>query len=310
MFKIHFLNVGHGDCALIQFPERTILVDINNGQALDEETKQELMEQYGISKYELLFKSFSQVLFEKGYNIPLCNPIEYLKNQGINSIFRFVLTHPHMDHMSGLYDLVKKGQISITNFWHSGVDVEKPDFEETEYKEEDWDTYIELKNSSNNPKNIVNNAGDTGQYWTDDGIELLCPTPDLKKLAKEKNNWNLLSYVLLITHKGYKFILAGDAEKECWDYIVENYSDKISNINILKAAHHGRESGFHEDAVKLINPEYTIVSVGKKPDTDAHNKYKKYTRKKVLSTRYRGNIVVSVDDNGNGSIDWQYHKDD
>lgn len=170
MFKIHFLNVGHGDCALVQFPERTMLVDINNGQALDKETKQELMEQYGISKYELLFKSFSQVLFEKGYNIPLCNPIEYLKNEGINSIFRFVLTHPHMDHMSGLYDLVKKEQISITNFWHSDVDVEKPDFEETEYKEEDWDTYIELKNSSNNPKSIVNNAGDTGQYWTDDGM--------------------------------------------------------------------------------------------------------------------------------------------
>lgn len=310
MFKIHFLNVGHGDCALVQFPERTMLVDINNGQALDEESKREFVEQYGIREYELFFKSFNQVLLEKGYNIPLCNPIEYLKNKGINSIFRFVLTHPHMDHMSGLYDLVKKERISIINFWHSGVDVEKPDFEESGYKEEDWDTYIELKNSSNNPKNIVNNAGETGQYWTGDGIEILCPTSDLKKLAKEKNNWNLCSYVLLITYKGYKIILAGDAEKECWDYIVENYSDKISNINILKAAHHGRESGFHEYAVKLMNPEYTIVSVGKKPDTDAHNKYKNYTRKKVLSTRYRGNIVVSVDDDGKANIDWEYHKDD
>jgi len=37
MFKIHFLNVGHGDCILIQFPERMMLLDINNGQALDKE---------------------------------------------------------------------------------------------------------------------------------------------------------------------------------------------------------------------------------------------------------------------------------
>lgn len=59
-----------------------------------------------------------------------------------------------------------------------------------------------------------------------------------------------------------------------------------------------------------MNPEYTIVSVGKKPDTDAHNKYKKYTREKVLSTRYRGNITVTIDDYGNGNIDWQYHKND
>lgn len=120
----------------------------------------------------------------------------------------------------------------------------------------------------------------------------------------------MLRYVLLITYKGFKFVLAGDAEKECWDYIIENYSDKISNVNILKAAHHGRDSGFHEEAVKLMNPEYTIVSVGKKPETDAHNKYKKYTREKVLSTRYRGNIIVTIDDDGKGNIDWEYHKKD
>lgn len=310
MFKIHFLNVGHGDCILVQFPERTMLVDINNGQALDERSEQELMETYGVSKYELIYKSLNEALFEKGYNIPLTNPIEYLKNQNIKSIFRFVLSHPHMDHMTGLYDLVKKEKIEILNFWHSGVEIEKPNFEESGYKEEDWDTYIELKGSSQNPRNIVNNAGDKGHYWSDDGIEILCPTPDLKKVAISENRLNLCSYVLLITYKEYKFILAGDAEKECWDYIVENYSDKIADVNILKAAHHGRESGFHEEAVKLMNPEYTIVSVGKKPDTDVHNQYKKYTRKKVLSTRYRGNIFVSVSDDGNFNIDWEYHKND
>ena len=85
----------------------------------------------------------------------------------------------------------------------------------------------------------------------------------MKKIAVEKNRLNLCSYVLLITYKDFKFVLAGDAEKESWDYIVENYSDKISNVNVLKAAHHGRESGFHEEAVKLMNPEYTVVSVGK-----------------------------------------------
>ena len=167
-----------------------------------------------------------------------------------------------------------------------------------------------MKDSQSNPKNIVKIAGDTGEFWADDGIEILCPTDELKNLAVDKNRLNLCSYVLLITYKGFKFVLAGDAEKECWDYIIENYSDKISNVNILKAAHHGRDSGFHEEAVKLMNPEYTIVSVGKKPETDAHNKYKKYTREKVLSTRYRGNIIVTIDDDGKGNIDWEYHKND
>ena len=34
MFRVHFLNVGHGDCAVIQLPERIMMIDINNGQTL------------------------------------------------------------------------------------------------------------------------------------------------------------------------------------------------------------------------------------------------------------------------------------
>jgi beta-lactamase superfamily II metal-dependent hydrolase len=286
------------------------MIDINNGQALDETTKNELMELFSITPVDLMFKPFNEVLSEKGYNIPLTNPIQYIKDLGITSVFRFVLSHPHMDHMTGLHALVNEEEIGIENFWHSGVEIENPDFSKSPYNEEDWDTYIKLKDSEENPKNLVKNSGDTGNFWTNDGIEILSPNDDLKELAVAKDRLNLCSYVFLITYKGYKFVLAGDAEKENWDYIVENYADKITNINILKAAHHGRESGFHEEAVKLMNPEYTIVSVGKKPDTDAHDKYRKYTREKVLSTRFRGNIIVSVTESGEGSINWEYNKND
>lgn len=308
MFKVHFLNVGHGDCAIIEFPNRKMMIDINNGQAIDETTKNELIESLSISQVDLMFKSFDRILSEKGY--PLTNPIQYIKNLGITSFFRFVLSHPHMDHMTGLDALVNEEKIGVDNFWHSGVDIEKPNFTESIYNEEDWNAYVKLKDSEESPKNLVKSSGNTGEFWTDDGIEILSPTDDLKELAVEKNRLNLCSYVFLITYKGYKFVLAGDAEKENWDYIVENYADKLANINILKAAHHGRESGFHEEAVKLMNPEYTIVSVGKKPDTDAHDKYRKYTREKVLSTRFRGNIIVSVTESGDGSIDWEYNKND
>lgn len=308
MFSIHFLNVGHGDCIVIELPQRNMIIDINNGQALDKDTRKELMEAYSITENELLLKSLDKVLFEKGYNVKLTNPIEYINSLGIRSFFRFVLSHPHMDHMTGLNDLINKDDILIENFWHSGVEVDTPDFSKKMYHKEDWNTYLKLKVSLENPKNLVKEAGDEGNYWTPDGIEILCPTSSLKSAAIEKNKINLCSYVFLLTYKGYKFVLAGDAEKESWDYIIEAYPEKIKNINVLKAAHHGRESGFHEDAVKLMNPEYTIVSVGKKPDTDAHNKYKKYTRQKVLSTRYRGNILVNINSNG-ASINWQYNKD-
>ena len=79
MFKIHFLNVGHGDCSIIEFPNRNMMIDINNGQALDETTKNELMESFSITPVDLLFKSFTEVLSEKGYNISLTNPIQYIR---------------------------------------------------------------------------------------------------------------------------------------------------------------------------------------------------------------------------------------
>jgi len=37
MMEIHFLNVGHGDCALVRHhpSDRLTIIDINNGTELD-----------------------------------------------------------------------------------------------------------------------------------------------------------------------------------------------------------------------------------------------------------------------------------
>jgi len=37
------------------------------------------------------------------------NPIEYLRDRGISEVFRFILTHPEMDHMDGIKDFFPKG---------------------------------------------------------------------------------------------------------------------------------------------------------------------------------------------------------
>ena len=67
--------------------------------------------------------------------------------------------------------------------------------------------------------------------------------------------------------------------------------------DFLKASHHGRDSGYHLDAVKLIAPYITFVSVGRKPDTDASSKYRQQCLR-VASTRYHGNIRLEIHDDG------------
>jgi len=43
---VHFLDVGHGDCTIVEFPERLTVVDINNGKAFDKEIETEFQHRY------------------------------------------------------------------------------------------------------------------------------------------------------------------------------------------------------------------------------------------------------------------------
>src|SRR5262249_1637194 len=46
MLKIHFLNVGHGDCTIIEHPSgRLTMIDINNSQEYDSDTFEELLKE-------------------------------------------------------------------------------------------------------------------------------------------------------------------------------------------------------------------------------------------------------------------------
>lgn len=74
----------------LNFQKETMMIDIINGQAMDKYTKNELMESFLITPIDLISKSFNEALIEKGYNIPLTNPVKHLNDLGVKSIFRFV----------------------------------------------------------------------------------------------------------------------------------------------------------------------------------------------------------------------------
>lgn len=301
--KIHFLNVGNGDCCIIEFDTgRKAMIDINRGSEFDDETVSEIITESGsLNAYDKLllsykFKSKSigvkSVLEKCSYNIQLTDPVQYMSNNSIYSIFRFVSTHPHMDHLTGL-SYVKS---NLSNIWICDNNFDQDINSLTDAQKIDWDLYVKFRNNIeehvDNIKVLDIREGSVGKFYEEDGISILAPTDDLIKKAEDKNNRNIMSTVLLIKYGKCKIILGGDAESDTWDYIKENFSDEISNVSILKASHHGRDSGYHQEAVKLMNPEYTIVSVGKKPETDASNKYRQYSDY-VYSTRWKGNIVFN-----------------
>lgn len=316
MIKTHHLNVGHGDTIIIEFldTKRLMVVDINRSSEFDDDTKNELVNESlsALSAGEQLsyhLGSFdTQSLFEKaGIKKSLTDPIEYINELGYNSVFRFIQTHPHADHFTGMNALFETK--SVYNIWCVKNKFTVDESKLSDNQKADWKLLKKFRDTS---ERVVDGTtivrpmcNESRNFWDEDSITVLSPTPELVRLAEEKNNKNIMSYVLLVKHAGRKFIFGGDAEKETWEHILENFEEDIKNVTVLDASHHGRDSGYYQPAVKVMNPQYVVVSVGKKPSTDISNKYRQYSDN-VWSTRYKGNIVFSINDDGSGTYDTEY----
>jgi len=97
---VHFLNVKEGDCSIIEHISGNIsVIDVSNAR------KEYTIEEKISALLKTLKEAGSGNFNQKAYPI---NPIEYIKSFGITSIFRFILTHPDMDHMDGIKDLFEE----------------------------------------------------------------------------------------------------------------------------------------------------------------------------------------------------------
>jgi competence protein ComEC len=304
---VHFLNVGEGDCTIIEFPSGHVgMVDISNVKTLDSDTRSELLESYSDAEYAMAKQAGSSALarleeaFLRKAAAPTTDALEYFDAYvgPTRNLFRLIVTHPHMDHISGLHRLYTREPKGVINFWHTGYDnfdLDDADWSGGRYSELDWLIYKQLRASESDPKALHKRQGDEGEYWTADGIEIWAPTPELEELAVSKNNQNILSMVLKISHAGRSILLGGDATAtETWPAIYEAID--MTGIDVLKASHHGRNSGYHQPPVKEMSPRLTITSVGQK-EHDATEKYRRYSDHTV-SMRFTGNIRITIDDDG------------
>jgi len=315
MVRVHFVNVGHGDCTVVEFQDagRVAVIDINRSSDYDETTLNE-MAQYAWSHAskasQYLFKagvmSADELFTEAGVRLKPNDPIAYLRNFSSGKPFRFISTHPHMDHLSGLTAL--RDEFGFSNFWVVRNSLQPTDKLDAQ-QQKDWDLYKSYRDATktkfDDVKIVRPMEDDSMDFWEQDGIQILSPCQALIDLAHQKNNPNIMSYVLLITYGETRILLGGDAVEETWEYIYENHQDLIQGISILKASHHGRETGYHQPSLELMKPGHVIVSVGKKPVTDASNKYRKYSEN-VWSTRWKGNIVFELKLDGSGTYETEY----
>src|SRR5271165_2227495 len=120
---VHLLNVKNGDCSIIQHATgRVTVIDVCNAyeqtpvlRALDE----------ALAKAAIM-GSFNQ----KDYPV---NPIAYCERHGITDVFRFISTHPDMDHLDGVRAFC--AAFPPTNFWDTDNRKEMDFVQGSPYKE-------------------------------------------------------------------------------------------------------------------------------------------------------------------------------
>lgn len=293
--KIHFLNVGAGDCTIIHFPERTVK---GSGK-----TKSERIMMIDINQCE----DYTNVF--KYYKKHFRDATGYVK-----PIFRFVCSHPHKDHITGIHELFEESGITIYNFWNVKNDFYPEDWID-DPSPEDWEQYEKIKNRQVDGLNVfdLQRESTPRNFWddTEDRITILSPSTELYECAHTKEDGtkrkgeavklNEMPFVLLIKINALRLLFASDAEGKCWTDMLEGCESDLESIDILKAAHHGRLSGFNEDAVKKMSPTYIIFSNSKSKDED-HGAQDEYLEASPKSTIYKtweyGNIVADCEFDG------------
>lgn len=261
MAAIHFLNVKQGDCSVIIHNSGHVsVIDVCNAKPLHEQTDKSTVrmaqDERGISGN-----------FQQKKN-PV-NPISYLQSHNIKSIFRYIQTHPDMDHMDGIKSLFNR--FHPLNFWDTDntKEIDNSSWENSPYSEKDWKFYKNLRDEKpeSNPKRLALLASAKGQYWNvdaegcfgGDGLFILAPTQELIDIANETGqDYNDCSYVILYRTGENRIVFGGDSHDKTWEYILKNYRNDVDNVDLLIAPHHGRDSGRSYNFLDVLKPTLTF----------------------------------------------------
>lgn len=189
--------------------------------------------------------------------------LSLLRSLGINKIDYLILTHGDYDHMGDAIYLVNNIKINKVIF-NCGEynDLEK---ELMEVLEQEKISYYTCINELDINKNKI--------FFLNSDIY---------------DNENDNSNVTYFNFYNNNFLFMGDAGIDKEKYILDNYN--LENIDFFKVGHHGSKTSSSKEFVNMINPKYSLVSVGR------NNRYG-HPNEEVLDI-LRDSKIYRTDENG------------
>lgn len=244
---LHFIDVGLGESILIEAPKGMRMLIDGGGSCKGD---------YDIGK-------------------SILTPI--LLSRKIRTIDYVINTHPHGDHIGGLFYIVKN--FTVKHFVTGKYFISEEKF---------LDIFNILRT-----KGIPFERWEAGDHFTFNGMNIDVFHPDSGVAIENPNNASL---VLKIAYKKNSFLLTGDIESEIEHKLV--LAGLVTKTDVLKIPHHGSKYSSSDYFLHAVKPDLAVVSVGRGiqglPGEEALGRYKRFSIP-VLRTDRNGSISICSD---------------
>lgn len=221
--------------------------------------------------------------YDVGKNILL----PYLLYRRCTTIDYIFLSHAHADHMDGILTVIQNLKV--------GKVIVGPQNNE----DEKFGQLVKECKKRKIPISYVS----AGSMLTIDKIKFLVLYPTKNY---QDSNVNNLSLVLKMDYANKSMLFTGDIEAKG-----EESVKKLTDVDILKVAHHGAKTSSTENFLKKTKPKIAVISVAEKniyghPNSQVVERLKKYAD--IYMTKKSGEIRIRIYKNSKIYIDERIKK--
>ena len=189
---------------------------------------------------------------------------------GVDIVKYVVMTHPHDDHIGGIPAVLNACTVGTL---YSPV---------AEYPGERFQTVVKAATKQELPITIAQYGDEF--YVGEARCRVVSP---IETSSKVNNN----SLVILIEYGDTRILMTGDIEKEAEEALLGTWED--IHADVLRIAHHGRDTSSTHMFLRVVNADYYVVSGGSQLASGVEARLA--ASDELYTTEERGTIICHSD---------------